>query len=532
MTHSASGEKGAGIWGHLGTCDAPTSRSSSFLPTKYHSVPHFRPRFASFSSFFLLQPTATPKHHSILPGHHPQDVLNTFPPTASCISPTAKIASLTSFCDTSVPPLSTPSVPRELNLTPLVPDAHVAITDQPQSPWLPPSSSSLPAFPSPQQQHLQQPPVPPNEDFVLFPPEHAPSRPAHPPSNHGLGLNNLQNRQRYLTSPRTPALEEVARARRRHLLHLQAQTQLANGAFPASTVAANTRLSRPNQRPPVPLFNQSANKANNNMELGTADSHLPFSFDMTSSSHPPTDIDLPEFPSFGAGTPISEFPSPANPAFGLDLSGSLHNSVISVSPNDLLLTDNTFSAPNSAALTQLTTPSAGYTTSPEFGFDCSPLFNNDDLDSQQFWSLFPEANSTTAAAPAASSESAQQQLAASIEQSPAMESEDLEPAVRPSQTRKSSAASSPSDRRHSSVSGVSARRRGRPLPPITIDDPSDMVGMKRAKNTLAARKSRARKAERMDELERQVRELEAEKEKLEAQVAHWKSIASARGTMA
>ncbi|PSR79970.1 hypothetical protein BD289DRAFT_485301 [Coniella lustricola] len=444
-------------------------------------------------------------------------------------------------------------VPRELNFPPLVFDPPVATTDQPQSPWLPPSASSLTAstsLHSQQQAHQQQlppPPLPPalapSEDFVLFPPEPAPSRPAQAPpsSSHGFGLNTVQQRQRqrFLASPRTPALDGIALARRRRHHH-QSQQQLAYGPFsaPNNSAAANARLPR-RPIPPVPAFPQSANTASN-MELGTATPRLqPFS-DLTARSHfPRADIDLPDFASFGAGTPISEFPSPANPGFGLDLSGSLHNSVTSVSPNDLLLTDNIFSAPNSAALSQLTTPSVGYNTSPEFGYDCSPLFQTDDLDAQQpFWSsLFPDAATTavSAAVPAAAAPSPsppqqqQQSLAASIEQSPATESEDLEIDVQPRTARKPSDSFSPSDRRHSSTSGVSARRRGRPLPPITIDDPSDMVGMKRAKNTLAARKSRARKAERMDELEQKVRELEAEKEKLEAQVAHWKSLASARG---
>nr|P87090.1 RecName: Full=Cross-pathway control protein 1 [Cryphonectria parasitica]AAC16255.1 cross-pathway control protein 1 [Cryphonectria parasitica] len=240
------------------------------------------------------------------------------------------------------------------------------------------------------------------------------------------------------------------------------------------------------------------------------------------------DIDLPDFGPFEGGAPVSEFSSPDNPVFGLDLSGSLHSSVMSVSPTELLLTENLMSAPGSTALTHLTTPS-GYDTSPAFTEDwnASPLFAQNDFETAQEWpSLFPDAETSAAPAPALAAPAPVP--AAQAEDSPSVDSEDFEPARRPSQARKSSASSSPSGR-HSSVSGVSARRRGKPLPPITIDDPSDTVGMKRAKNTLAARKSRARKAERMDELERQVRELEAEKEKLAAELAHWKSLASSQG---
>jgi hypothetical protein len=59
----------------------------------------------------------------------------------------------------------------------------------------------------------------------------------------------------------------------------------------------------------------------------------------------------------------------------------------------------------------------------------------------------------------------------------------------------------------------------KPFSPIIVENPSDTVAMKRARNTLAARKSRQRKMQRFDELERA--ELEEEHD-------HWKSIALRR----
>jgi hypothetical protein len=76
--------------------------------------------------------------------------------------------------------------------------------------------------------------------------------------------------------------------------------------------------------------------------------------------------------------------------------------------------------------------------------------------------------------------------------------------------------------RPSSVAGVGSRRRDKPLPPIIVDDPSDTVAMKRARNTLAARKSRERKAARFDELEEKIAKLTAERD-------HWKTLALAHG---
>lgn len=67
--------------------------------------------------------------------------------------------------------------------------------------------------------------------------------------------------------------------------------------------------------------------------------------------------------------------------------------------------------------------------------------------------------------------------------------------------------------------------------------------MKRARNTLAARKSRERKAHRLEDLEEQLEKSNAEREKinaerdtlkvenndLKAQIDYWKSVARAAG---
>ena len=65
---------------------------------------------------------------------------------------------------------------------------------------------------------------------------------------------------------------------------------------------------------------------------------------------------------------------------------------------------------------------------------------------------------------------------------------------------------------------MASRKRDKPLPPIIVEDPNDTVAMKRARNTLAARKSRERKAQRFEELEERIAKLEAERD-------HWKTIA-------
>lgn len=199
-----------------------------------------------------------------------------------------------------------------------------------------------------------------------------------------------------------------------------------------------------------------------------------------------------------------------------------------VSPNDLMMAHDHFaSAPASTAFTNMTTPSV-YNESPFTDFEASPMFNGDNMcaEADNWPTLFPDA------APAPSAPAPVASPAASVEQSPASESEDFdEPARRSTQPRKTSgASSSPGSGRLSSVAGVNSnRRRAKVLPPIVIKDPTDTVGMKRAKNTLAARKSRQRKQERMEDYEKRIRELEAEKEKLAAERDQWKAIATGAG---
>lgn len=70
------------------------------------------------------------------------------------------------------------------------------------------------------------------------------------------------------------------------------------------------------------------------------------------------------------------------------------------------------------------------------------------------------------------------------------------------------------------------KQRSQPLKPIEIES-SDPVAMKRARNTAAARRSRARKMERMGQLEAKVEDLMNSRKLLEDEVARLKEILSA-----
>ncbi|KAK9478691.1 hypothetical protein V1514DRAFT_49574 [Lipomyces japonicus] len=85
-----------------------------------------------------------------------------------------------------------------------------------------------------------------------------------------------------------------------------------------------------------------------------------------------------------------------------------------------------------------------------------------------------------------------------------------------------------SERKRKRVTSQSYTRRPRadPLPPIVVNNAKDEVALKRARNTLAARRSRERKMLRLTDLEQQVEELIKEKqqafdriEQLEAELA-------------
>lgn len=274
--------------------------------------------------------------------------------------------------------------------------------------------------------------------------------------------------------------------------------QFYASSAPSSSVALNPQQQNRPVRPPVPLFSQSTG----NIQRGKMNIQ---------------DLDLDEFTAFEGGASATAYSSPAL-ASVFDFGGSVSSATTNmgtVSPQDLLIQEPFMSAPNSTALTALTSPSI-YNESPDFGdsYDVSPSFGSGDFDTgstDAWFPLFPQANTRPAVA----------QNPVSPELSPASKSEDLEVASALGHRRKSSATSPPSSR-PSSIAGVGSRRRDKPLPPIIVEDPSDTVAMKRARNTLAARKSRERKAARLDELEEKIAKLTAERD-------HWKTIALAHG---
>lgn len=217
------------------------------------------------------------------------------------------------------------------------------------------------------------------------------------------------------------------------------------------------------------------------------------------------DVELDEFLAFKGGH--SALSSPDLSALGPVGSASSSTSNLgTVSPQDLLVQEP-LSAPSSTAMTALTSPSLCHGSPDLDCLDVSPGFEGTDLGSggDSWYPLFPPAES--GGVEKALSDGANSQAPEDLDASESL--------------GKKSASPSTNGARPSVPVGVNARKRSQPLPPIIVEDPNDTVAMKRARNTLAARKSRERKAQRFELLEKQIKKLEEERD-------YWKRLALAR----
>ncbi len=189
---------------------------------------------------------------------------------------------------------------------------------------------------------------------------------------------------------------------------------------------------------------------------------------------------------------------------------------VTVSPRDV--SNNNDSIPPSTSFTNLTTPGSTYLETPDDDYQTSPLFTDSfEADHGAQWSsLFPEYETTAAAGAPMMVRNASSSSANQIVIHPGGESANR----KRSSTNAFPAMFSPAVK-HSDVAGVGARKREKPLPPIVVDE-SDTVALKRARNTAAARKSRAKRVLERDDLEAEITDLKA-------QVEYWKGQAQASG---
>ena len=322
------------------------------------------------------------------------------------------------------------------------------------------------------------------------------------------------------------------------------QFQSTGQHFYASSAPSSTtglHQQSPSARPPVPLFqsNSTGNMAQHrafhtthNFPEGTASpecvsaaSELTspcsemsakmffFTSDFNAASDTSPDHSLDDFADISPQYGSIAFESINHPTSAID-------SVQTISPKDIMV--DTISAPASTTFTNLTTPGTSYLESPLYmagSTDTSPLFAEDHLgaEADNWPSLFGDENTHHVA-----------DQTAYILDSPSSNH------VAPHMSRNASSPGKSSTRssqqgRHSFASGVSAKRRDKPLPAITIADPEDTVAVKRARNTMAARKSREKRVKRTDELLARNAELEKENDTVKVDRDYWKNIALSRG---
>lgn len=298
------------------------------------------------------------------------------------------------------------------------------------------------------------------------------------------------------------------------------QTHLYANSAPSSTVGLHQQS--PRSRPPVPLFHSTSEIPQSNMARsylfeGSSFLEGALSLSPTLTTSPDSSDTMFNFSEF---TSVSDEHDD-----GLDESlnnFTTHFEAINdpslgqpstVSPKEIMV--DSMSAPPSGAFTDLTTPATSTWESPYTANSCetSPLFIDNlspDDDPDKWPSLFGEIQDPEREATVSDSITSPK----TSHVAPKMSRNDSSPGQTSSRSSQQG--------RHSFTAGVAPRRRDKPLPVITVEDPTDTIAVKRARNTLAARKSREKRMERTEALVNQVNDLEAE-------VEHWKGIALGMG---
>lgn len=329
----------------------------------------------------------------------------------------------------------------------------------------------------------------------------------------------------------------------------QQQHNFYASSAPSSTSALHVNKSR--TRPPVPLFtsNSTGSLANETHTMAVSDS--PNGIDSPSlhntvrgaltltttdlahdffdfSSEPFNEDESSPDQQIFQDTTVQEmdytinFSSPMfNPINGV-ASGQPSEMPQTVSPRDVFIDSN----PSSSVTTNMTTPASLWNDTPLSQLLDSPaIFSNNnspwndelDIENQHFPSLFPVDNT-----PVDDGLFPEHTVHQSIEA--------MGP---PRMTRiKSSPGSSTSQgashSRHSSTAGVRTRKRNHPLPLIPLPDAASPTVVKRARNTLAARKSREKKVQRLEELTTTVEMLQQRNVALENEVTYWRDLAEGK----
>lgn len=286
--------------------------------------------------------------------------------------------------------------------------------------------------------------------------------------------------------------------------------QLAQRFYSASAVPSNSPHSK--RHPPVPLFNSTGHPPQTQNQNQVIDHRRVMSaanvedlhglFDLTSSIGDDAESPLVQ-------ALLSPYHYAQSSFTAVNDIGVPGQSTGTVSPKDLMMDG---SAPPSTSFTDLSTPS--FESPGLFSHDTSPAYPDQELGpGHEEWDpLFP----TESLAPSLDEVDAALMVKTGSPASPMIR--DL------SSSGYSPGSDSAKAKNYSSVAGINSRRREKPLPPIKFDG-SDPIAVKRARNTEAARKSRARKVERNDAMERRIAELEKSLEESQRREQYWRALA-------
>ncbi|KAJ9191120.1 transcriptional regulator family: bZIP [Paecilomyces variotii] len=509
-------------------------------------------RFGAHTAGKLTRPGRTNEHLTASPSWRPRlaraDSLVYLPETDTIAPPRTTFESLL--------PITTPSespVPGSLNFsiaprsssslsTSTIPfDFQSFTTDNSLQTWLPTPPPPQPqAHPNSNSNNSSNNNNRLPEDFVLYPPVPASRPPARlsdarapapsntalkaspfniplVPSSRRLSLNLHQQQQPLSGSPvQVPRVSRLitqspgfttsnsyrfSPSSRKHPLHRR---------FYAASVPSNSPQPT---RPPVPLFYSTRNPSSNQkpqsqhrrvMSASNIAQDLPELFDLSTNTFGTEFESGPESTMFSPQQFINGGFVVGNDPLGCQPTGT-------VSPKDLMMDA---SAPPSTSFTDMSTPS--FESPGYFSHDTSPMFPADPelAPGHEEWeSLFPS-NDGFAALDELS-------IPVALPSKPAPPAE---PMIRKSSSPGQSPAPRTPSTKHSTTAGI--RKREKPLPALKYDT-NDPVAVKRARNTEAARKSRARKLERQEEMERRIAELEKSLEEAHQREEYWKALAQA-----
>ncbi|KAJ9270404.1 transcriptional regulator family: bZIP [Paecilomyces variotii] len=509
-------------------------------------------RFGAHTAGKLTRPGRTNEHLTASPSWRPRlaraDSLVYLPETDTIAPPRTTFESLL--------PITTPSespVPGSLNFsiaprsssslsTSTIPfDFQSFTTDNSLQTWLPTPPPPQPqAHPNSNSNNSSNNNNRLPEDFVLYPPVPASRPPARlsdarapapsntalkaspfnvplVPSSRRLSLNLHQQQQPLSGSPvQVPRVSRLitqspgfttsnsyrfSPSSRKHPLHRR---------FYAASVPSNSPQPT---RPPVPLFYSTRNPSSNQkpqsqhrrvMSASNIAQDLPELFDLSTNTFGNEFESGPDSTMFSPQQFINGGFVVGNDPLGCQPTGT-------VSPKDLMMDA---SAPPSTSFTDMSTPS--FESPGYFSHDTSPMFPADPelAPGHEEWeSLFPS-NDGFAALDELS-------IPVALPSKPAPPAE---PMIRKSSSPGQSPAPRTPSTKHSTTAGI--RKREKPLPALKYDT-NDPVAVKRARNTEAARKSRARKLERQEEMERRIAELEKSLEEAHQREEYWKALAQA-----